>query len=276
MTAQLLPSGLIPPAELATLRARLDRFYAEASTYTAFQTPSDQRNCWDHVLARIRELLAAGRGKVRVLEVGAGRTGFALFLEAAGLRGQVELHTQDVTRYNEDWLRTQAEHTHFGDVHDCPIPSGLDLVFSTYVFEHVTDPAAHLERLWSLLAPSGSLLIFSPRYDLPGYLCPSARHLPGRQRLGFVWTALRSRLACLFGGTPRFLIQTDLAAFHQPFYLDSDAVHWVSTFDLKTWAGTHRATFQHLAFGHPRPFGKDWIIKRLCTTAVRLDKTGAP
>ena len=213
-----------------------------------------------------------------MLEVGAGRTGFAEFLNEVGLRPSVDFHAQDVTRFNEAWLNSQADSVYFGDVADAGIPAGMDIVFSTYVLEHVTDPDQHLDALWSLVGvgpgKSGSIYVFCPRYDLPGYLCPSARHLSVKDRLGLLLTAAKSRLVTLITQRPQFLLQTDLAAFHRPFYLDADAVHWVSLFDLKAWAKQHLACFEKLCVGSPVVLTKDWVIKRFCTTAVRLQKIG--
>ena len=145
--------------------------------------------------------------------------------------------------------------------------------------EHVTDPAQHLDVLWSLVSATpgaeGSLFLFSPRYDLPGYLCPSARHLPAWVRLRFLLAASLWRLASLITRQPQFLIQTDLAAFHRPFYLDSDAVHWVSLIDLKLWASTHFGRCESLRVGSLEVFSKNWIIKRFCTAAVKITKLGA-
>jgi 2-polyprenyl-3-methyl-5-hydroxy-6-metoxy-1,4-benzoquinol methylase len=279
MKAKLLPSYKLSPEAHRELREQLDQFYSAASEYPAFQTPSDQRNCWARVIACIRDRLRNESGsKLRVLEVGAGRTGFGLYLRENNLRDAVEFHAHDVTRYNEEWLRGEADESFCGDILSVPLRPGYDIIVSTYVFEHVTDPTAHLERIWSLLdgKRGGDLFIFSPRYDLPGYLCPSARHLSVWQWLEFAVRACGARLCALLWSKPQFLIQTDLAAFHGPFYLDSDAVHWVSVGDLRIWAARHRAIFRKHRIGNPGFPSKDWLIKRLCTTAVQMSKSPKP
>jgi len=273
MKAQLLPYQKLSKEAHRDLREQLDQFYSAAPEYTAFQAPSDQRNCWEHVINCMRERLG-GKSRLRILEVGAGRTGFPRYLAEKNLRSAVEFHAHDVTRYNEDWLRGEADESFFGDILSTSLPGGYDIIFSTYVLEHVTDPATHLEKIWNLLSEDADLFIFSPRYDLPGYLCPSARHLPRLAKLKFATRAGWARLVAFFLRKPQFLIQTDLAAFHEPFYLDSDAVHWVSLRDLKIWAASHNASFITRPIGVPDFPSKDWLIKRLCTVAVQITKRG--
>lgn len=277
MKARLLPYRKLSKEAHQKLREKLDAFYCTATEYTAFQTPSDQRNCWNHVIVCIKDRLKGNSAsKLKVLEVGAGRTGFGRYLEDHKLRGAVEFHAQDVTRYNEKWLRREADASFFGDILTVALPQGYDIIFSTYVLEHVTDPPAHLEKIWSLLANhqnGGNLFIFAPRYDFPGYLCPSARHLSTFCQLKLSMRSFCARLIAFFSNQPQFLIQTDLAVFHGPFYLDSDAVHWVSQHDLKIWATNRKASFTTLRIGNPSFTSKDWVIKRLCTTALQIQKS---
>jgi len=280
MPARLIPSQLLAKEEHRVLRLKLDAFYSDAPSYSAFRQPSNQRDCWAHIQTQIESLLAHQNGRrLSVLEVGAGRTGFAEFLNGVGLRPWVDFHAQDVTRFNEAWLNSQADSVYFGDVADAGIPAGMDIVFSTYVLEHVTDPVQHLDTLWSLVGVGegrhGSMFVFSPRYDLPGYLCPSARHLSLIGRLKLLMTAATSRLITMITQRPQFLIQNDLAAFHTPFYLDADAVHWVSLHDVRAWAKRHGALCETLRVGSPVVWSKDWVIKRFCTTAVCLQKVGS-
>lgn len=272
---QLVPVNSLAGDTCSQLRQRLDKFYAGCSEYLAFQEPSNQMICWAHVIGEIQRRLQRTPGtKVKVLEVGAGRTGFALALSEAGLRSSVDLHTQDVTDFNESWLRKQADQVYIGDVSRCGLPADFDVIFSTYVLEHVTDPVAHLNVLWKSLRSGdnsrGALFLFSPRYDLPGYVCPSASHLGPMRRLGLVATSLCWRLWTLVSRRASFLIQTDLAVFYRPFFIDSDAVHWVSAFDLRAWSKNCGASFESLRVGEPKKFTKDWVIKRFCTLAVKI------
>jgi 2-polyprenyl-3-methyl-5-hydroxy-6-metoxy-1,4-benzoquinol methylase len=271
MKCELLPSRNVPYATHQLLRERLDHFYSSAQQYTAFVTPSDHSICWVHIAEEIQKKLQGNSlSRLKVLEIGAGRTGFARYLMQKGLRQHVDFHVQDVTQFNEVWLKGEADSVFFGDVLDCSFIDHYDFIFSTYVLEHVTNPHAHLDRLWSLLASQGNIFIFSPRYDMPGYICPSARHLCKIKQFQFGLQAIVARLFSWITRQPQFLIQNDLAAFYLPFYSDSDAVHWVFLQDIEAWAAHRKASLKRLKLGQPAFPSKDWLIKRFCTLAVQI------
>jgi len=251
-----------------TLKQKLDTFYGTVTDYSAFETPSEQRSCWEHVVKKIRALTASGK-KANVLEIGAGRSGFGQYLMGQGVRNNCIWTAQDVTTQNEDWLKSNADKVIFGDIESADTESSYDIIFSTFVLEHVVNPPVHLARLASLVKPvNGALFIFCPRYDMPGYLVPSSRHLSGITQLQFMLSSSLNRIKTMIIGEPAYLIQTDLAAFYQPFFTDADAVHWVSKYDLKQFARQSGATFQSLKIGHPSFPSKDWVVKRLLTVAV--------
>jgi hypothetical protein len=79
-------------------------------------------------------------------------------------------------------------------------------------------------------------------------------------------------LLALISGTPAFLIQSDLAAFHGRFFVDADAVHWSSLLDLRLWARREALSLRTLAVGAPAPGTRDWIVKRLLTCSVQITK----
>ncbi|OJW75081.1 methyltransferase domain-containing protein [Spirosoma sp. 48-14] len=272
MKAQLLPEANISASEKQNLRTKLDTFYQQVTDYTAFGTMSNQILSWEKVETEIKQSPNLNIRKIRILEVGAGRSGFAEYLRVKGLRDNIYYCAQDVTTQNSVWLHSQADEVFWGDISSITNRNYFDIIFSTYVFEHVTDPAEHLEKIFSLLMPGGCMLIFCPRYDIPGYLCPSSRHINWLNRLSFIYHWFTSRLDTLTRNQPAFLIQTDLAAFYRPFFIDSDAVHWVSLFDLKAWANSKNAHFKQLILGNPVFGSKDWIVKRFLTCAVRIIK----
>jgi hypothetical protein len=269
----LQPEASLTPELRNGLRGRLLMFYETVNDYSAFCSPSRQNQCWAHVVAWILERLHEGQSKkLRIVEIGAGRSGFGAYLSERGVRHQVEWVCQDVTKANADWLNQEADQVCIGDVSSM---NGLnvDLVFSTYVFEHVIDPSAHLTSLRRFLisGDGGSLMLFSPRYDIPGYLCPATRHLRWslRARLGVL--AMLHRIRTYVTGVPAFLIQTDLAAFHMPFFTDADAVHWVSRYDLNAWARQHGATLRSLQMKAAHSWSRDAVIKRHATLAAQLE-----
>ena len=121
----------------------------------------------------------------------------------------------------------------------------FDIIFSTFVWEHIAEPQATLDYLLERLAPGGSLFLFSPRYDVPGYVPPALRHLP---RFYSLWLSLWlqvTRLSTLLGGRAKFWIVTDPALFHvTPWFRDADAVHLVSRHDLTLYLKDKNVTIK--------------------------------
>ena len=269
---QLKPESSWAPAELRGIRSRLDEYYRSVSDYTAFLAPSEQDHCWTHIGTEIRSRLAGASQELKVLEIGAGKSGFGLWLDHQGLRHSVCWSAQDVTQQNAAWLKEQANNFIIGDVNNIDDKDCYDMIFSTYVLEHIAEPSNHLSRLFELLHNGGSLFIFSPRYDFPGYLCPSSRHLKVMEKFKIFLAQQVCRIKSMAMKQPSFLIQSDLAAFHGPFFTDADAVHWVSLFDLRYWARGLNANFKKLKIGSPRFATRDWIVKRWLTCAVEIRK----
>lgn len=209
------------------LRSRMRRFYDSVPNYDAFAETNDLGPFWRPILAEVRA--RAETGGCRVLEFGAGRSGFAMKLGA--LRPRVEFHVQDITGVNAEHLRTMADHVWIGDLGQ--ITGRFDVIFSTFVWEHLPNPRESLGKLLELLSPDGCLILASPRYDLPGYVPPSARRLGKRsQWLLSAWLTLR-RARVALGADPDFLVHSEPACLHGPWFRDADAIHWVSRFDLR-------------------------------------------
>src|SRR5690606_23757795 len=117
---------------------------------------------------------------------------------------------------------------------------GFDLVFSTYVLEHVSAPRDFLDNVRRLLAPGGHHVIVSPRYDLRGYLCPSLRHLGLLERARVAAQVRMTRLKVALDRRPRFIVSLEPAVFHvQNWYRDSDATHLVARRDIVDWHVQH-------------------------------------
>jgi 2-polyprenyl-3-methyl-5-hydroxy-6-metoxy-1,4-benzoquinol methylase len=166
MQPQLKPEERISSTEKQALRRQLDEYYGSVSDYTAYLTPTNQVHCWEHVRKAICERLDSTSevgGVIDVLEVGASRSGFGKWLTIQQLRHRVCWTAHDVTVLNVSWLESRADEVVYGDVSVIPGSERFDVVFSTYVLEHVANPRAHLDFLLELLCPGGSLLLFSPR-----------------------------------------------------------------------------------------------------------------
>jgi 2-polyprenyl-3-methyl-5-hydroxy-6-metoxy-1,4-benzoquinol methylase len=133
---------------------------------------------WEQIRLTIAKHIE-NKGMCRVLEFGAGCTGFGNFINE--LRKQVIFDVQDITPLNKKYLETSANNVYIGDIEK--IKDKYDIIFSTFVWEHICTPNKTLNHLLSLLQVSGSLFIASPRYDLPFYLSPSCNHMHAIVRL---------------------------------------------------------------------------------------------
>ena len=212
---------------VSRLRARLKAFYDTTTAYEAFAEPNWKPEFWSPVRVAVQRLLIDS-GHCSVLEFGAGRTSFGEYL--GPLRHQVRFDVQDVTGLNVAHLSRSADKFYRCELTD--IDGSYDIIFSTFVWEHLTAPRAALTHLLRLLAPRGALFLACPRYEFPFYMSPSIRHNSGFQRaIVALWLLWRRSIARI---TRRgdFLIHLDPAVFHRPWFRDSDAVHWVSRWDL--------------------------------------------
>lgn len=250
------------------LSARMTSFYAQVENYDAFSESSHLPQFWAPILASIR-LAVARHGQCRVLEFGAGRTGFAGSL--ADLRSKVVFEVQDISPQNLGYLRGVADRVHIDDV--LAMGDSYDVVFSTFAWEHVTRPGAILKHLLALLGPRGRLFIACPRYDFPFYLSPSARRLPRAKRLLVAcWLAWRRALT-LLTGRAAFILHVEPAALHGPWFRDSDAVHWASLWDLQCALpdGWRLKRLRVPAAGLP---GRFW--ERYLLLFVEISRSGIP
>jgi SAM-dependent methyltransferase len=226
----LLPVASEKHPDAVRLRERLDAFYGTTEDYLAFGSRSNQSACWHSVKARIRERTAGpGDRQLRVLEFGAGWSGFPAAL--GDLRPKVHLTLQDVTDRHRESLGPEIDAFHVGDLSQ--LDGTFDVIFSTYAWEHVSNPEATFAALLARVAPGGSLFLFGPRYDFPGYLPPSVRRSSLATRLAaYAWLPL-VRLVTLLTRRPGWWIHFEPAVFHATWYPDADAIHWVSRFDIR-------------------------------------------
>lgn len=253
--------------EVKKLRERMDAFYASCPTYASFQEPTPKTDEWNHVKVAVTETIAA-RGRCRVLEFGAGLSGFSDYL--GELRASVDLTVQDVTPVNERYLRPRADRLHIGSVLE--IDGQFDVIFSTFVFEHVSDPRGTLEKLMTLLAPGGSLYTFCPRYDFPFYLSHSADHYGRARRFALGLGVMMRRIWSLISRKPAFLIHCDPAMLKMEWRMDRDAIHWASLIDLRLFF-RGRGTARKLPISSGAP--KDWFIKQFLRINLRFVKSGS-
>ncbi|MBN4071991.1 methyltransferase domain-containing protein, partial [bacterium AH-315-F18] len=180
-------------------------------------------------------------------------------------------HVQDVTASNEEYLRGVADEVHICDT--SKIEGTYDIVFSTYVLEHVCTPKPFLEEMSRLLKPGGMHLLACPRHGFPGYLCPSLRHLPLSTRLWALCFLPTSRIVSWALRSPKFWVNTSPSVFHGPWYRDADCVHLVSRFDVEYWHRTHGFKVERI----PPPKALSWqdyIVKNYLVTLLASTKDG--
>ncbi|MEI8234653.1 MAG: methyltransferase domain-containing protein [Verrucomicrobiota bacterium] len=249
------------------LGLRMERYYQNEPAYSAFAHVNHLPDQWEHVRAAILAVLEK-RPRCRVLEIGAGRSGFANYMQDC--KGALHYTVQDVTRCNADYLQTVADAVHFGRVTGME-EGGFDVIFSTFVFEHVGDPRRTLEKLFNSLEEGGSLFLFCPRYDAPFYLSHSANHYGAARRAGIALFLLGARLWTRVSGRPMFFIHTDPALFHLPWSRDCDAIHWVSLWDVRALF-RRRGRVERLRIRAGSM--KDRIVKNLLQLNVRITRNG--
>lgn len=221
---------------VAGLVQRLTDYYAQPKDYTVFEETSYHWERWQPVLAAIRARIERN-GRCRVLEIGAGRTGFREAL--ADLRDKVEWTVQDITGYNREHLTAAADHVHIGPVHD--VAGRYDVIFCCFVLEHIPDPAASLVKIFNLLEPGGKFYLFCPKYEFPGYLSHSLDHYPPARKRRIHLAVLRLRLLSRLRREPVFLIHLDPSVLHMDYSTDRDAIHFVSEHSIRLLAKKYGA-----------------------------------
>jgi SAM-dependent methyltransferase len=249
--------------EVINLRKRMDAFYASSAEYPAFQQPSCNPEEWAYVKEAILQKLLVAEN-CNVLEFGAGRTGFPSWL--GGLRKSIRFTAQDVTSSNADYLQSQTDDVQIGKIGD--LRGSFDVIFSTFVLEHLSDPKHTLEALLRLLKPGGTLLLFSPRYDFPFYLSHSADHYGWLQRIRIALYVCWKRLATVVTRRPAFIIHADPALLHLDWRMDRDAIHWASLIDLKMFF-RDRGRVRKLSIRSGSV--KDWCVKNLLRINLRFN-----
>jgi SAM-dependent methyltransferase len=253
MTSSLLCNPAADDPRIQRLLDRLGDFYRRGADYPAFQGVVEHQREWATMMPIIDELLRH-KERIAVLELGAGRSGFG---EALGARRpRVEYHVQDVTAVNADHLQSLADRVYLDPVDS--ISGEYDLIWSSYVFEHVATPIPFLENVRRLLVPGGWHLMFCPRYDNPAYVCPSLRRQRLLSRCAAVMQVCSGQALSLLDGKARFYVNTDPALFHGAWYRDADAVHVVTRRAVELWHARNAFRCRRL---EPRATTfKEWLL----------------
>lgn len=249
--------------ELNALELKLKEFYDTCLNYSAFEEASSHMTIWTRIL-NIANTIIGEKGECRILELGAGRSGFGNYIK--GTEG-IWLASQDITGRNQDYLSKHSDEVIIGDIG--LIVKNWDIIFCTYVLEHVVRPRLFLETVLSRLSCNGYLLIECPRYDIPLYIPPSIRHLGWFRKIIYQFNCLISDLL-LLASQPRFHIFSDLAIFHLPFGRDRDAVYRVTRRDV---VGFLQKYGKVCNYDLPSYSFLDFINKKFMTLRIIVRKT---
>lgn len=258
-----------------TLRERLDVLHMNVYANPEF-LPTRQNYFWRLILPHVHAIVKK-RGRCRLLEIGAGISGLSRFLREHRIRDHVVLTLHDIIPENQVWLGSQAEEVVIGPV--ACITGEFDLIVSSFVLEHMTDPRASLEAQWERLACGGTLILICPHYG-PFYLPPACNHVGAPARFALRIRLLGHRIRVMLKRRPAFLLLSDPAAFHLPFSRDRDAVHLVSWTDLRCFFKQKKALVKRVTirWGHSLLSSrglKEWVISHWGLIAFSATKVSA-
>ena len=254
--------------QVSLLEKRLGHFYNTTNDYAAFSAPSEHAVWLKLVAEEIKGKFLRCGARIRVLEAGAGLG--SSFDKVEGLeRAMIHYTAQDIAGTVEGRLGEVADAVHLGPLGT--LDGQFNLIFSLFVLEHVANPEEFLTEVTRLLSPGGTHVIICPRYDIPGYVCPSMRHLRAMQLFGVETRRLaRNALTQCRAAGPSFWVNTDPALFHRKWRRDTDAVHIVCQSDLLQWHCRRGYRARRLI---PQSAGLlDLLLKRVATVCLAFDK----
>ena len=249
------------------LEDKMLQFYRTTNDYTAFQKTSDYPVIWSLVKS-LAEEIKMEKDQCRVLEIGAGRSGFGKFIEKTGRKG-IFLTSQDITDRNSEELEKYSDEVIFKNINE--LNSSWDIIFHTYVLEHLIRPKEFIRHIYNLLNYNGYHVIQSPRYDIPFYCPPAMDHLSRLEKNMYSFHfLLQDVLPLSLYRKETFAIFSDPAVFHLPFFRDRDAVHRVSKKDIILFHKDYGSCKDyHLPWGGL----KDCIVKKFLTLRIIIKKT---
>lgn len=224
-------------ARLEQLRERLGRFYTDNVAYYE-EAEGDKTFIYLAILELLKQKRRGKSTRLKVLEIGAGRTTFPLFVRQRGYAGEIDFVAHDINETNLSYYRQHGIASVIGGWTALDACGPVDLCFSTYVYEHLVEPHEYLKVVAGILAPDGDLVIICPKYVVPGYVPPAIRWLPWWRRHVVTGFLAASNLWAGIVRRPNFWICLEPAVFKSPWRRDNDAVHMVSTADLRTALGS--------------------------------------
>ena len=216
-------------AELAELRHAMLRFYYSDGSYYERAASSDKARFYAEVVSATG--LSHKKGAA-VLELGVGTPSFPAYCPARGI--VIDYECQDVVPWTRNACRpvdlVPKEAFHHGDFLELRFGRRYELVFSTFMWEHVVRPKRFAEKIQDLVSPGGYAVFINPKYDFPLYVNPAMRHFPFHKILAF---KLKTSVAVLVGpGRPQFNMIGTPRCLVESYERDYDGVHNVLERDL--------------------------------------------
>jgi 2-polyprenyl-3-methyl-5-hydroxy-6-metoxy-1,4-benzoquinol methylase len=169
--------------QLGAAYASMDsaKYYEEVgkTTERKFQT----------ALTNLRRLTVNERSSL--IDIGAGRGDFLLFLKRAGfqcLSGQ-EIPGEDTRELEDNGITVYKDY----DYHSIPSES-FDVVTSLDVMEHVPDPRKVAQSLYRILKPRGIMYFHTPCVTFTDRLMHRVQKVPGVGKVGRIWQRGRTSI----------------------------------------------------------------------------------
>jgi hypothetical protein len=170
----------------------------------------------------------------RVLELGAGRTSFPQFIREHGNGIEVEFIAHDINDTNAEYYAQNAIRFIIGGWAQVKAEGPFDFCFSSFVYEHLVEPRNFLGGMIENLTPTGKSVIVCPKYIIPGYVPPAIRWMPlWKQHVITCYLSLSNVLTKITGRCKFWICVEPTIFFKRPYRRDYDAVHMVSTEDVR-------------------------------------------
>jgi 2-polyprenyl-3-methyl-5-hydroxy-6-metoxy-1,4-benzoquinol methylase len=248
VSISLLPHAELSSAQRESLNQALSAYYSNPPK-SYYEIAGQAIDCYTPELLPFHcDLVGRVLPGQRLLELGCGDAHLCPQIERKGAHYTGIDHSSDLLADN----RCRYPHATFLPV-DAALANDFDVVASLYTIEHVVDPPAYLQRLWSLARPGGLIAIICPEFiDSDGY-APSIHFgtTPRRLRekiiagafgdalahlIDFLWHAPRWKARARTSAPGAFWINALPSELHGRNHgVDTDAVHLPRLLDLMWW-----------------------------------------
>ena len=215
-------SAVTPDNRRRTARRALQQFWNVGHDYYELAGEANP-----HPAAEREALFDYLDGHEVVLDLGCGSCENCLWLPDGCSYVGVDISTAGLTLARESTRPAQLVRA---DGFQLPLDTGcVDVVLSTWVVEHLHDPAATLLEAARVLRAGGLLMIVCSAWDLPYSLPPS---VTSDRRLAISIQRLVGQVRSVMDSRHRFDIVREPLALVEAYAPDTDAVHITHSFFL--------------------------------------------